>query len=309
MSHFSYRTTKANDVARCVELFRQGGSHGALLDEALLTQLLGEHVFVSCVFEERTFAGTATIWGCGFSAFVAPEVAARACRGEIPNLVDTLMYSHRGSSPMLLNRAEQARLNAAGQMHLVMLNFAIDDSPQAPAAAINAVCNKAFLESHSGYGLRTYFMEISDHERKAPMHRQSALAMNCKPAPTPADRKAQVFFLNEEMFSEHPFHTLRMLFLRSPPRIGLTLAQQDQLELALRGCTDEEIAAELGVTWNTVRKRWGDIFQRAEDALPGIFGNVTAATPSTARGVEKRRPLLAFLEEHPEELRPWSSQL
>ncbi|GAC1319431.1 MAG: hypothetical protein NVS3B11_14350 [Collimonas sp.] len=309
MSQFSYRTTKANDVARCVELFRQGGSYGALLDEALLTRLLDEHVFVTCVFEERTFGGTAKIWGCGFSAFVAPEVAARACRGEIPNLVDTLMYSHRGSSPLLLNRAEQARFNAAGQMHLVMLNFVIDDSPQAPVAAINAVCNKAFLACHSGYGLRTYFMEISDHERKAPMHRRSALAMNCKMAPTPEGSKAQVFFLDEEMFSEHPFHTLRMLFVRSPPRIGLTPAQQGQLELALRGCTDEEIAVELGITWNTVRKRWGCIFQRAEEALPGIFGNATASNPGTARGVEKRRPLLVFLEGHPEELRPWASAM
>ncbi|WP_211452674.1 hypothetical protein [Collimonas antrihumi] len=77
----------------------------------------------------------------------------------------------------------------------------------------------------------------------------------------------------------------------------------------MRGCPDEEIAAELGIAWNTVRKRWGDIFQRAEDALPGIFGNAPAANPGAARGVEKRRPLLVFLEEHPEELRPWSSEL
>ncbi|HTD02769.1 hypothetical protein [Undibacterium sp.] len=307
MSQFSYRPTRPSDVARCAELFMQGGSRGTLLDEALLIQLVNEHAFVACVFEELAFDGTAKIWGCGFSAFVRPETAALACRGEIPDLVDTLMYAHRGPAPLLLNRIEQARLNAAGQMHLVMLNFAIDDSPAAPVMEINAVCNKAFLASHSGYGLRTYFMEISDHERKAPMHRQSALAMGCQVAPVREGSTAQVFFLHAEMFNEHPFHTLRMLFMRQPPRLGLSPAQQDQLALALSGCTDEEIAAELGITWNTVRKRWRAIFQRTDQALPGLLGNCPETDSGAVRGVEKRRPLLIFLEEHPEELRPWAN--
>jgi len=308
MSQFSYRPAKASDVARCVELLRQGGSRGALLDEALLTQLLSEHVLaIACVFEERAFGGAARIWGCGFSAFVTPEVAARACRGEIPDLVNTLMYSHRGPAPMLLNRAQQARFNAAGQMHVVMLNFVIDDSPQAPTTEIDVVCNKAFLETHSGYGLRTYFMELHDHERKTPMLRQSAMAMGCKTAPAPENATAHVYFLEEEMFSRHPFHALRMLFRRHPPRLGLAPAQQDLLALALHGRTDEEIAAELGITWNTVRKRWHAIFQRADQALPGLLGDVPVAGSGTARGLEKRRPLLSFLEAHPEELRPWSS--
>ncbi|MCJ0765653.1 hypothetical protein [Variovorax terrae] len=308
MSQFLYRPAKASDLARCVALFRQGGSRGALLDQALLTQLLSEHVLaIACVFEERRFDGTATVWGCGFSAFVTPEVAARACRGEIPDLVNTLMYSHRGPAPMLLGRTEQARLNAAGEMHVVMLNFVIDDSPEAPAAEIDMVCNKAFLMTHSGYGLRTYFMELNDRERKTPALRQSAMAMGCKTAPAPEGATAHVYFLEEPMFSEHPFHALRMLFRRRTPRLGLAPAQQDLLVLALRGCPDEEIASELGITWNTVRKRWRAIFQRAEQALPGLLGDPPATGAGTARGTEKRRPLLSFLEEHPEELRPWLS--
>lgn len=274
-----------------------------MLDEALLTQLLKEQVFVSSVFEERAFDGTATIWGCGFSAFVTPEVAARIGRGEIPDLVNTLLYSQQGPAPMLLDRAGQARFNAAGQMHLMMLNFVLDDSPGAPVEAIDAVCNKAFLDSHSGYGLRSYFMELSEHERKTPMLRQSAIAMGCKLVPAPEGALGQVYCLEREMFDEHPFHTLRMLFVRQPPRLGLTPAQQDLLALALRGCTDEEMAAELGIAWHTVRKRWGAIFQRAGQALPGLLGNGAAA--GAVRGTEKRRPLLSFLQAHPQELRPW----
>ena len=307
MSQFSYRSAKPEDAARCAALFRADGVRGALLDAELLAQLLEQRLLVgACVFEERSFDGSATIRGCGMSGLVTPEIAARARRGEIPKLTDTLLYSQRGPAPMLQNRAAQARLNAADETHLVMLNFVIDDAPGAPVAEIHAVCNKAFLESHSGYGLRSYLMEVNEHERKGAMHRQSALTAGCQQAPTTADSGTQLFFLERDMFfHDYPFHPLRFLFLRHPPSLGLSLAQQDLLELALRGSTDHEIALELGIAHDTVRKRWRAIFERAERAHPGLFGNGAPAGRGTVRGTEKRRPLLAYLQEHAEELRPW----
>lgn len=305
MSQFSYRYAKPEDAARCAALFRADGARGALLDVALLTHLLEQRVLIACVFEERQFDGSATIWGCGLSGFVTPEIAARARRGDIPRLTDTLMNSQLGPAPMLQSRAAQARLNAADEAHLVMLNFVIDDAPGAPVAEIHPVCNRAFLESHSGYGLRSYLMEVSAHERKAAMHRQSALTNGCQQAPTPADSGTQVFFMERDMFDDCPFHSLRLLFLRRPPCLGLSLAQQDLLELALRGDTDDQIALELGIARDTVRKRWRAIFERAERAQPGLLGHVAPAEQGTVRGAEKRRPLLAFLQAHAEELRPW----
>lgn len=104
-----------------------------------------------------------------------------------------------------------------------MLNFVIDDSPQAPATEIDVVANKAFLETHSGYGLRTHFMALSDHERKTPMLRQSAMAMGCKIALAPEHATAHVYFLEEDMFNQHPIHALRMPELPNGPP---TLANQ-----------------------------------------------------------------------------------
>lgn len=305
MSQFSYRPARSSDLARCIELFQQDGARGALLDEALLTQLLHERVLTGYAFEEHGFTGNAKIWGCGFSAFISPEVAAQACRGEISHVVELLLSSHRGPAPMLLSRAQQAHFNAAGQLHLVVLNFAIDDAPLAPVTEIVAISSKAFLTVHSGYGLRSYLVEVREHERKAAMYRQSALAMGCAAAPAAPGAATQVFFFDDEKSGQHPFHTHRTLFLRRPPHIGLTAAQQDLLVLAMRGHNDTQIASELGIALDTVHKRWRAIFERAERAVPGLFGEADATRVRHARGGEKRRPLLTFLETHPEELRPW----
>lgn len=283
---------------------------GALLDEDLLAHWLDAGAFISCVFEEQVLGGAVVIRGCGFSAFAAPETAARARRGEIPHLMDTLLRSRGTPVPLLLDRREQARLHALGEMHLMALNFAIDDAPDSPVAAIAAVCNKAFLETHDGYGLRSFTMEVSAHERKAPMHHQSAQAIGCLPVAMPSGATTQLYVLEGGMFEAHPFHPMRMLFVHRQPRIGFTFAQQDLLNLALYGCTDEEAAAELGIGWNTVRKRWVAIFERVEQALPGLLGGGPAAGSRAdlpARGAEKRRPLLSFLAENPQELRPWAT--
>lgn len=311
-SHCSYRHTRPADLARCVELFRADGVRGALLDEALLAQWLEAGAFISCVFEEHVPGGAPLIRGCGFSAFAAAETARRAQRGEIPYLMDTLLRSRSAPVPLLLDRRQRARHNAEGEMHLMALNFAIDNAPGAPVAAIAAVCNKAFLESHDGHGLRSSTMEVSAHERKAPLHHQSAHAIGCLPVAMPAGAATQLYVLERGMFDAHPFHPMRMLFVRRQPRIGLTFAQQELLLLALHGHTDEEAAAELGIGWNTVRKRWAAIFEQVDKALPGLLGGGPAgAAPDNGgnppRGTEKRRPLLSFLAENPQELRPWAT--
>ena len=54
---------------------------------------------------------------------------------------------------------------------------------------------------------------------------------------------------------------------------------------------------------SAVKNWWRDIYGRVADADPGLLppGNAEGA-----RGPEKRRRLLRYLREHPEELRPYT---
>jgi hypothetical protein len=55
-----------------------------------------------------------------------------------------------------------------------------------------------------------------------------------------------------------------------------------------------------------VKKLWRLVHQRALDAMPHLFDEAGASDGGT-RGPEKRRTLLQYLRQHPEELRPYSA--
>lgn len=307
-SFLSWRPLRVSDLPRCTELFRADGACGALLDEQLLAKLLRENAIIACVFEEHRPDGLATVRGCGLTGFVATDTAARACRGAIPNLVETLLSSCRGSVPLLLGREQQAQHNAADEAHLVLLNVVVDDSPGSPVEAIEAIRSTAFMDAHRGCGLRTYIVEIRCHERKATKLLQSARG-NYPCAPNPDNAATQLYFIDRCLFDAQPHHAWRMLFFQQTPQLALTFAQQDLLVHAMRGDSDDEIAAELCISSETVRKRWASIFVRVNRQLPGLLGNgthKTGASGTPTRSGEKRRPLLRFLASNPHELRPWA---
>jgi hypothetical protein len=89
------------------------------------------------------------------------------------------------------------------------------------------------------------------------------------------------------------------------PILGLRNSDQELLEAALRGTTDIELSVELGLKLPALKKRWASVFNRVAaakpDLLPGIDDNLDRQT----RGRQKKHRLLAYIREHPEELRPF----
>lgn len=304
MSIFTFRPLRLADLPTCVALLRAEGVRGALLDTALLSRLLTERRLIARVFEEISTDGDAVVRGCGLSAVLEPAVAERAADG-INDLVEAALASCRGDAPLLPERSRVAHLNRGQRVHMLVLDFVIDASPEASAEAVTAIAHTAFLQAHSGYGLRSLLAVVRPWERKAESYRASLLAMGCRPVATAADG-TQTMVLDAEYMGRHPFHLLQPLFLRRVPRLGLTPAQQDLLELASLGFDDHVIAAERNVSLHTVFKRWRAIYARVAETLPAIVG--AAATANDGKGVrggEKRKLLVEFARVHPEELRPW----
>ncbi len=100
------------------------------------------------------------------------------------------------------------------------------------------------------------------------------------------------------------------LFDYHPPMLGLNRSEQRLLSCALPGATDEELAETLGTSLSTVKKIWVSIYRRVESCLPELISDsLPSETPASGRGREKRRRVLAYLREHPEELRPISREL
>jgi len=100
------------------------------------------------------------------------------------------------------------------------------------------------------------------------------------------------------------------LFDYQAPRLGFSRSEQRLLSCALSGATDQQLAETLETAHATVKKSWVSIYNRVEDRLPALLRDpLRTETPAATRGKEKRRWLLAYLREHPEELRPVSRKL
>jgi hypothetical protein len=97
------------------------------------------------------------------------------------------------------------------------------------------------------------------------------------------------------------------LFDYHPPMLGFSPSEQRLLSSALPGVTDEHLAGMMGTSLSAVKKMWISIYRRAESCLPELTPHSNSSDlPASGRGPEKRRVLLAYVREHPEELRPVS---
>lgn len=102
------------------------------------------------------------------------------------------------------------------------------------------------------------------------------------------------------------------LFDYRPPRFGFSHGEQQMLLTALScsGGTDQELADALRLSVPTIKKNWASIYRRVTACDPELVPDSANADSGTSeRGREKRRRLLAYLREHPEELRLHSLKL
>jgi hypothetical protein len=101
-----------------------------------------------------------------------------------------------------------------------------------------------------------------------------------------------------------------LLFDYHTPLLGFSRSEQRLLSCALRGTTDEYSADMLGTSLRAVKKMWVSIHRRVAGKLPELIPDPPRPeVPSSGRGKERRRLLLGYLREHPQELRPVSRKL
>jgi DNA-binding NarL/FixJ family response regulator len=85
--------------------------------------------------------------------------------------------------------------------------------------------------------------------------------------------------------------------------LGLRSTDKELLVAALKGATDRELADDLNLTKEAVKRRWKVLFDRLEAVKPEIFG--ASVSNNGKRGPQKRHRILAYVRDHPEELRPF----
>lgn len=179
-----------------------------------------------------------------------------------------------------------------------------------------------FIESHRGFLLNEMISAQADSvEQLAGAVEAGGLYWNPdhqkyeKLPPEPLEAfvtRPHFIGITRELQRERPGSWVSMLFDYCPPRFGFSPSEQQLLLKALMSFhgTDEELAAGLDLSVPTVKKMWGSIYRRVADCNPELVPDSALAESGThERGREKRRSLLAYMREHPEELRLHSRKL
>lgn len=233
---------------------------------------------------------------CGITAFARTGAVARLAHAG--GFRESLLREERMGRPVLLTSRGLAAANAAGDLALVHLFGCADsmDLANPRTAELHRLAFEAFLSHHAGYRLAELWQEAANPT--AVLFLQSMGVPELRRYPLPSGAEGHLFCFTRVDAATRPGNPLAPLMQFPSPRLGFTRTQQRLLTLAIHEVPDRLAADQLAVTDAAVKKRWRTIYDRVEQVDHRL-------APATCSGPERRRMLLLYLRQHPEELRPW----
>ncbi len=313
-----WRPMRSKDVRECVEIVAThpvlGPRYGpAIADlKVVWLGLLGREAFRAVVFEEVQGSSIRRM-GVGVSAFVSEDYLLRM---KTPPLFwvgpDLTMRIARGESPLLSDRETRAA-NQSGGLNLLSWEGAVRAEYAGRPDAFAAILS-AFIEHHRGFLLKELIGSAITPDQLEGMLRTGGQILNAEGKYVDSVEDTQLDLLatphymglTREVALSRTGSWVGSLFIHESPRFCFRPSEQRLLLAALQGGTDEELSDELGISHSAVKKTWLLIYERVSAYLPGFSPDHEAAEGTSERGKEKKQRLLAYLRQHPEELRPAS---
>jgi DNA-binding CsgD family transcriptional regulator len=275
---------------------------------AIWTRLLGHPGFNADVIEDLNRPPGQRIVGLGV-AIALDARWARLLREDPPAHAPALLYEELSDGRFLPPAdKELARLNARGEVSFLVLHYdqVLTDLAHPDTLELLSVAMSLFRFAHAGYRLQSLYQEATDEQSGYML----SMGFKARTARQRAGQPELYGLHREEAARLLPGTPVRDAFQFTPPRFGFAPAERRLLRLAVTDLTDEAIGDELGISGHGVKKLWRQVHQRAQDAMPGLFGaSDPVASREGGRGPEKRRALLQYLRQHPEELRPYSASV
>jgi DNA-binding CsgD family transcriptional regulator len=312
------RPMRCNDVAACVEVVAQHPYAGCRYADvraelsAVWSSLLGREAFRAYVYEDLQESPPRLI-GLGCSALISDEFL---CETKTPPFFwigpELTRRVSRGESPLLSDKKIRDK-NARGAVALVVWE-GITHVRDMTRIEVSNTFLRTFVELHRGFQLKEFVTQGSTPDALAAVLRSGCLFVSNvdghytdkidKP-PHELVWEPHLIGLTRELAQSRVGTWASSLFDYQAGRFGFRPSEQRLLVTALLGGTDDDIADQLGISLSAVKKAWQSIYERVSRGDPELVPTAILTEESVSeRGKMKKQRLLAYLRDHPEELRP-----
>lgn len=322
-----WRLMRPGDIDECVDIVATHPVAGPRYGAAIIhlssawSRILASDACTLVVFEEAEPCPR-RIAGVGVAVFVQDEFI-RQLKREPFWIGPQLARRVAGDDSPILSGAELREGNSSGGLTLVCWEGLLHPALNGRSDLQRALAT-SFIENYRGYFLKEVISSQPDTPERLRWTLDTggflwdvAKGQYAEQAPEDLAQivtRPQVVGATPALEAGRPGTWIGALFDYCRPEIGFSRAEQRLLAAALSDewRTDEDLAPLLGVSASTIKKMWLSIYGRAATSLRARrLGNIDDAElgrdgPTLRRGKEKRRQLLAYLYEHPEELRPIS---
>jgi DNA-binding CsgD family transcriptional regulator len=284
---------------------------------ALFASLMAEErIRGVCVEQLEHGQSEWTMAALGLSAFV-PEAeidAYLASPMPYPSLL-LLQKARDGDRGVFLDDGAIARANAGPGLNQMTLYYGqITKDPSDPRwRPLLAASHKMHREHHGGYRMRRLLQDEWTRNEDVFVYagyralRRFPVGTRCPMGLAPLSAPRSLVGLTAaEAAAQLPGTTASLLFEFREPRLALTASERRLLAHAASGMTDSEITRALALSPNTLKATWRQIYGRIEDRAPFVLRHEGATGPTNRRGIEKRRHVVNYIADNPQELRPYA---
>lgn len=258
--------------------------------------------FLATVIEsERPIAGHRIV-GCGMGVFVGAAFADQEIQDPRPGLNSRVIAGVVSGESPILSQGDVGLGNVRQGLDFVNLYGTWRNAVTKPddVADIQMLLGKGFAEQSSGYRFNRILKETIGDDQIL-MARATGTYQLVAEFPETGSALAVV---TRESATAAPYSVAASIYRYRSPILRLRPAEQELLIAALKGKTDAELSAELGLSVEAIKKRWLSIFDRVGQYAPEILS--PTEIEGEGRGPQKRHRVVAYIRNHPEELRPYA---
>jgi hypothetical protein len=316
-----YSPIQLEDLSTCVQIISThpvlGPRYGPSLDhlESAWRRVIDSDSFFGVAVKE-TAPGVSKTLAAQVACFVTDEFSAEIAKPPLKWLGTELVNrALHGPSP-ILTYAEIRLANSTSGLNLMVWPtcFLVEYETN---AEVRQACQALFFDLFRGFNVKQLQTQVT-HPIELRMAVNSGAwylgtadpnhSQDLSNAETVA-LQPHILEVTRAMASQQVGTWVHQFFAYRKPKIGFPRSEQRLLSAALQGGTDQDLAELLGISLSAVKKMWASVYLRIESCSPSGLKFASNKNTDSDRGREKKQKFLAYLREHPEELRPHSMKL